>query len=302
MSEDEKGLTCNWVFTENAIPQTLEEQTDPPLVIHDDSVRGYYYQLEKAPSTGHLHLQGFICFKTNQRLSAVKKILPTARLAPMKGRVTQNIKYCSKSDTKLLGPWKVGELPERPGKRTDCATVLELYKAKAPVETIYTEVPSMMDHPGRLDALADVFDKPPHWRNVKVAVLYGITETHKTRRATEWMPDSYYMVDHEKNGFDEYRGEDILIVDDFNPAEWCVTTVKRMLDGYKYCIPCRFHNKWARWTKIIITSNYAPYTWYEPKGNEPRESYDAIQRRIPAQNCFEVHNAEEKINFDEIFI
>ena len=101
----------NWVFTINADERETIEWTAtatpelPPVMLYDAmSMRCIYYQLERAPTTGQLHLQGFIVTNKTMRLPAVSKLLPHAHLELMKGSVLQNIQYCSKADSKVAGP------------------------------------------------------------------------------------------------------------------------------------------------------------------------------------------------------
>ena len=76
------------------------------------------YQLEKAPTTGQPHLQGYVYYKNARSFSAVKKLCNSAHLEIAKGSAEDNQKYCSKSSSRLMGPWESGVLP-KPGKRND---------------------------------------------------------------------------------------------------------------------------------------------------------------------------------------
>lgn len=53
---------------------------------------------EMCPSTGKLHFQGAIILHSQQRISALKKWLPTAHLEPAKSREAIK-RYCMKQDT-----------------------------------------------------------------------------------------------------------------------------------------------------------------------------------------------------------
>lgn len=85
------------------------------------------YQREKG-AEGTEHFQGYAELSSQQRLSALKKWLPTAHFEKRKGTAQQARDYCMKRDeTYMEGPWEHGEfkLPTA-GKRTDLDEVARL--------------------------------------------------------------------------------------------------------------------------------------------------------------------------------
>ena len=80
---------CAWCYTIN---NYTEEDRDAvrnlPCVYN---VFGYERGAEGTP-----HLQGYIHFKNQKTLSAVKKLLPRAHLEPRKGTIDQAVDYCKK--------------------------------------------------------------------------------------------------------------------------------------------------------------------------------------------------------------
>lgn len=81
------------------------------------------YQQEKCPSTGTPHLQAFIAFSSNHRLTGVKKVLGGRIHAVLSnGTPSANRAYCSKPDSAIEGTFEeYGKLPKDParGKRND---------------------------------------------------------------------------------------------------------------------------------------------------------------------------------------
>jgi hypothetical protein len=85
------------------------------------------WQLEKGEE-GTPHYQGYAEFNKMKRLSACKKINARAAWFKCNGTQEQNIKYCSKPEGRIDGPWERGEKKDQ-GRRTDlegaCETAME---------------------------------------------------------------------------------------------------------------------------------------------------------------------------------
>jgi len=115
-----------WVFTIHA--RDGADGRAELLSLYDDLASpewGAYggAQLELAPDTGRLHIQGFCLFPTNQRLSALKRLHSTAHWELMRGTLEQSEAYCSKEESRspLREPKVWGVRPDLPGRgrRTD---------------------------------------------------------------------------------------------------------------------------------------------------------------------------------------
>jgi len=125
-----------WCFTLHAGDE--EQGGDPHLVAEfltlDAPTWGLYggAQLERAPDTNRLHVQGFCVFAGNKRLAALKKLHPRAHWEVMKGTLEQSEAYCSKEESRAVGynPRTWGERPVlQQGKRNDLAHAVEALNA-----------------------------------------------------------------------------------------------------------------------------------------------------------------------------
>ena len=76
------------------------------------------WQYEKASSTDNLHIQGYIELKRPLSLSNIQLIYPTIHIEERKGTQQEAIKYCSKEETRVRGPFQEGS-PKSQGRRTD---------------------------------------------------------------------------------------------------------------------------------------------------------------------------------------
>jgi len=256
----------NWCFTINANETEAKEWVATatadlaPVNLFDGEVmKAAYYQLERAPTTGQIHLQGFICLEKNTRLTGVSKLLPHAHLVVMRGTVKQNIEYCGKEASKVAGPWSFGTLPVNPGKRTDWVAV------KDELESGRTRKQVLLDHPHLapcvkgIDALANALvPEPPLSRDIQTWFLTGPTNTGKTHRAYTAFPKAFKVKGKYFEGktFDGYNGEDTLILDEWDPYEWPLTLMNALLDKWECPLQCRYFNKYAYWTRVIICTNY----------------------------------------------
>lgn len=99
---------------------TLQVEGLPP------GIRYVVCQLERAPATRRLHLQGYVQLRSPQRLSWLKKHFShSAHWERAYGSYEQNLEYCSKAETRVDGPWTFGEATTQ-GKRKELEEVKEL--------------------------------------------------------------------------------------------------------------------------------------------------------------------------------
>lgn len=124
-----------WCFTLHATADAGgEEALQWEFLAMDAPKWGAYGggQLERAPDTGKLHVQGFCVFTTNKRLNALKAVSSRAHWELMKGKLEDSEAYCSKEGSREPGynPRTWGERPvNQQGKRNDLAHAIEALHA-----------------------------------------------------------------------------------------------------------------------------------------------------------------------------
>eukprot|EP01050_Picozoa_sp_SAG11_P025091 SAG11_NODE_5551_length_1527_cov_2.154062_1_plen_95_part_10 len=79
----------------------------------------YFVAQEEKGDNGTLHVQGYIVFKGNKRLTGCKKVIPEAHWERRKGTHDQARSYCTKPETSEGPPFEAGEPPSSKGKRND---------------------------------------------------------------------------------------------------------------------------------------------------------------------------------------
>ena len=90
----------------------------------EDEQRYLVYQLERGDG-GTPHLQGYVYYDTAKSLRSVKERFPRAHLEKARGSPADNRRYCTKSDTRVDGPWEFGQLPKQ-GKRSDFDSLMKV--------------------------------------------------------------------------------------------------------------------------------------------------------------------------------
>lgn len=117
----------SWCFTLNSPPEGMAREVVERVWASLQNANYLIGGLERAPTTGQIHLQGYVHFATQRQLSALKKIktLPGAHWEVARGTPEQNKIYCSKENNFH----ECGELPEQ-GKRTDLAVIKEMVLQK----------------------------------------------------------------------------------------------------------------------------------------------------------------------------
>ena len=273
----------HWCFTCNNPSSSLK------LLFDAETVAYAVWQYEKGES-GTPHFQGYLQAHKVIRLTGVRKILEKAGYANAhvevkKGSVEQAVSYCKKDEGRISGPFEFGELPARKpapvgqGERTDLIKLREAVKSKRKFVDIADDddlLPVLAKHHKFEAKLREAYQQrdSQEFRKVNVEVLWGTTGTGKTRKAVEagafkWSPS-------DPEWFNGYQGEDVLLIDEFY-GQIKPGRLLELLDGYSCRLPTKGGFVYAAWTKVFITSNTDPDSWYN---DIPPAVKAALQRRI----------------------
>lgn len=262
-------------------------------IFTDIHVLSAVFQLEKGGNTGYEHWQVFLRFKNQKRFSTLKAQLTknglkTAHIESRKGTVEQAIKYCSKVETRLDGPYFFGDKIDKDtkkGERTD----LQKLRDKVLIDGLSFDEILMEDESGSaarytqyLRSLIRARDKrkTAEFRHLSVMYLYGPAGVGKSRWALENNVDkSCYRVSDYSHPFDAYDGENVLILDEFD-GSMPLTLLLNILDGYCMELPARYENRYAKYTSVIIISNKRLGDLYTYLIEDSSERLRALYRRI----------------------
>jgi len=250
----------------------------------NENVRYAIWQLEQCPTTHRMHIQGYLEVKNKIGMKGVKEILgdPTAHIERRRGTQGQAVDYCSKTNTKVAGPWEYGKKSEGQGERCDLLALTEGIKNGLTIYDIVEQFPGQFIRYNRgIERMMAIKDeRNMDDREIEVAVLWGGTGSGKTRIVMKNRENMYIrgLASYGQTWWDGYRGQESILFDEFY-GQVKLSDMLRYLDRYPLQIPIRGGYTYARWKKVFITSNTPPWEWYANAG-APKEVLAAFRRRI----------------------
>lgn len=257
----------------------------------NERIRGFVFQLERGEN-GTSHFQGYLQFKNQCGFNAVKTLLPTAHIEKAQGTPEQNHAYCTKEDTRISGPWEVGDFLSK-GSRSDLAEAAEQLMKGASIKKV------MEDHPATSLRYASAIAKfkrncppPPMERPLEVYLFIGETGLGKTHSAIRkdfaagGEIDEDVFIKNPDEWFDGYNGQETAILDDFagSASKMSLVWLLRLLDKYRFNAPVKGGFEWWTPKKIVVTTNIHPYNWYQI--NDRLSQYRALTRRFCGVRVF----------------
>lgn len=278
-----------WVFTWNN-PTTNVLFPDGL----SNGVQYLIYQEERAPNTGTRHLQGYIYFKNTKTRSAVSKLtyrLPSgakfspfahAWLAPAVSTAEKNKAYCAKSESRVDGPWELGEMPKGTGQgsRADLNGAIDVLVATNGDFSKVDPVVYVRNFKG-LTALVTDRIPPPRRDNLKVITLIGKTGVGKSHAIHELYPEiSKCQWGNGGAWFPGYHGQSVMAFEEFR-GQVPLQRMLQYLDKYPTHLEQKGGAFPARFTLVFVTSNSEPHEWYKNDPMHPRdEELAALYRRL----------------------
>lgn len=87
-------------------------------------------------------------------------------------------------------------------------------------------------------------------------MVWGRPGTGKSRYVWDmWGDDLYSLFSQKPLWFDGYRGEKVLLIEEFEYDGISREMLLKLLDIYPLQVPVKGGSVWAQWTKIYITGN-----------------------------------------------
>lgn len=262
----------------------------------DDTIMDYLVAGYEIGEKGTEHWQGYVRFKIRKRLETVKKELKCEKmhLSEARGTEEENKKYCTKDGTDIIEAGNfIPDSDNSQGKRNDLTKIANKCKEGSSLKEIAEEFPGqwIRYHQGITSLKEKIGPKTKAMREISIKVLYGETGVGKTHRVLSTFPD-VFLVYPGRDPWDSYNGEETIFFDEFNWEQWIIQDMNRYLDKWRCPLNCRYHNKYAEWTIVIIAANEPPMSWYP---NTSMTLVQALRRRLHL-NCYRIVSKEQDLN------
>ncbi len=242
--------------------------------------------MERGEETGYLHWQVLINHAHAIRFSTLKNLFPTAHIEERKGNLVQAIAYVTKAET--FAGIRVGnmkDVPEAKEKKLRFEDFHAMVLNGASVDDLLVSHSSALYFANRLRELERTlaFQRGRGLRDVKALYLHGKTGVGKTRTLWETYGANMYRVSNYAHPWDSYKGESVLVLDEFYGGNIAFDLLLNVLDRYPLELPARYANKNACWTTVAVVSNVPLSEQYaEVQASNPR-GWQALLRRFAGE-------------------
>jgi len=271
----------HWCWTLNVTEDPGPVATAFAALLADKRHRFSVWQMERAPTTGQLHYQGYSELAAPVKLGGMKKLLPGAHLELRKGKREVARDYCKKPDTQVHPPEEHGDWGKGgTGARNDIRALYEDIKKGEGVENLMeNHTAAYFKYHKAVDKVSSVLS---HKRKRELVppqclVFWGPTGTGKTRKCYEEAPELFSLVTNSSQKqvwWDGYDAHETILFDDFYggilPGE-----LLKYLDRYPVRLAVKGGFTDKDWKKVYITSNRPPWMWYKDQKHWP-----ALERRL----------------------
>lgn len=246
---------------------------DIDFLLDELDSRGIVFQEELCPDTQQPHLQGTLRLRHARQMKAVKKLFGESRKhVHLEATRTPaaSVAYCRKDDSLFGERYEQGDLKISQGQRNDILLLRDGLKRGSSMEQVANDHPAhLIRYPAGVTKMKFIFDKilSLPYRQVEVCVLYGLTGVRKTGVAIDLFGSSMLRLTREKSGsalwFDGYDDGETLLIDEFNFAWIPYDMLLGLLEGHQTRLPLKGGFTWARWRRVVITTNTHPANWFK---------------------------------------
>ncbi len=249
-----------------------------------DWVKYVIYQLEQCPSTKKDHYQMYAEFSDKVTIKKIHEWLPGCHVENRYGKQSDAIRYCSKEESRVEGPWEQGNknnMGERNDLEDSYKLVMENATKKNPAKVAVEEHTGTFIRYGKniMDTAAQVIEPRDYKPYVKV--YHGSTGTGKSRLAHEELPDAFVWTPTLGKWWGNYFAQEDIIIEEFR-GQLTLGDMLMLLDRYEHTVEVKGGFRTFRGRNIIICSPKHPSEWYL---NQSDDRIDQLLRRIDEVVC-----------------
>ncbi len=260
-----------WYFTANDLSDDVRAHFVQLVAEGHPRISYCVYQEEAAPTTGHLHYQGYVQCTGSIRRTAIVRILGGRVNVTGPPSASRAIAYCTKERTRVEGgvsaTWGVprGVRARGPGKSSlldvgtailDGGDIHEICEAREFSGMMIRYEPQVVAYSLRR--------KPDRDWMMNVIILVGPTRCGKTQWILRNFEQRYFASPRRGDHwwFDGYRGEDCVVLDDYMPRYCRIEDLMKLFDS----CPWQPEVKGAltRFVShtVVVSTNVDPRDWY----------------------------------------
>lgn len=254
----------------------------------------YWCMCDEIGEQGTYHTHLYMAFTNAVLFETIHRRFYGAHIESAKGSHQENRDYIRKTgkwqddvkhETNLPETFEEsGALPEEAGKRqTQSEQVFVMLENGADNEEIIRTFPAWIKNIKSLDTARQTLLEKKYrleFRQLDVHYLWGKTGVGKTRHVMDARGyANVYRVTNYAHPFDEYRGQSVMLFDEFR-SDLPTKDMLKYLDGYPLMLPCRYGDKVACYTTVYVVSNIPIEKQYPNVQLDEPETWNAFLRRF----------------------
>ncbi len=236
-----------------------------------------------------LHTHSYCEFNTPVRFSTLKKAFKSAHIEQAYSDAQTNIDYIKKegkwkdsekADTVIEGSYEQYGTPSNSyrGQRNDLEELYTQIKQGATDYELLESNPQnmrLLNFISRTRLAIETEKNAKSVRELTVIYVFGGTSTNRL----EFIFDKYGIENifrfcgYQRAIFDGYNKEPILLLDNFKQGFPLTEMVSQLLSGFPYTLHCRYNDRQALYTTVIISSRNSPDSQYLDEDAADRQEF-----------------------------